>query len=298
MTLRKSWLVAGTTPADGATALDGRLAQAGLYARDASGLVRAGILGNRSGVVSARSDMALDIGPFEAVLTRGALYGVTPIANDGTLTIELPPAPSSNSRFVRVYVLQRDNVDGADADNEPILAAVAGAAAATPAWPALPTGALPIARVLQPANVLGTVDCTVVEEFPMTTAIGGIVPTRDLAERDAWAPAPGEKSYLLANGRTYTRRGAGWVDLDPQGVTVSQNSDENGYLLVNHNLGVVPDWVQVTRSLYGSDSIDTIADLIVVSKSPTQVRLRYIRRDTNYWFPNNPVRAWVTVGVN
>jgi hypothetical protein len=210
MTLRKSWLVAASTPAAGATALDGRLAQAGLYSRSAAGVVRAGILGVRTGLVSARSDMALDVDVFEAVLSRSKTYGVTPIANDGLISITLPAAPSSNSRWVRVYVVQRDNVDAADTDNLPRLDYVAGAAAADPTLPALPTGALPIARILQPANVLGTADCTVIEDFPMTAPLGGVVPVRNATERGNWAPDDGSFAFQLDAGILWVRKGGGW----------------------------------------------------------------------------------------
>jgi hypothetical protein len=210
MTLRKSWLVASSNPAAGANALDGRLAQAGLYARSSAGVVRAGVLGVRVGIVTARSDMALDIDAFEAVLSRSKTYGVTPIANDGLVSVELPAAPSSNSRWVRVYVKQNDNIDAADADNAPVLGVVSGAAAAAPTLPALPTGALPIARILQPANVLGTADCTVIEDFPMTAPLGGVVPVRDATERGNWAPDDGGLAFQLDADILWVRKAGGW----------------------------------------------------------------------------------------
>lgn len=211
MTLRKSWLVAAETELEGANALDGRLAQAGSYVRDASGLPRAGVLGYRTGVVSAREDMVLDVGAFPAVLTRGAGYGVTPIANDGVVPVALPASPSSNSRWVRVYAIQHDNVDGADDDNDPVLAYVAGNAAASPSLPALPVGALPVARILQPANVLGTANCTVIEDFPMTAAAGGIVHFRTKAELDSWTdPVVGQRAYVVATANEYGFAAGAW----------------------------------------------------------------------------------------
>lgn len=217
MTLRRSWLVAATSAAQAATALDGRLAQAGAYVRSSTGLVRAGVLGYRTGLVSARSDMVLDIGDFPAVLTRGTAYGVTPVANDGVVSVALPASPSSNSRWVRVYAIQRDNIDAADADNLPVLTYVAGNAAATPAVPALPVGAMPVARVLQPANVLGTADCVVIEDFPMTAAAGGTVMVRDRAERDsgfAWAERQ-EIELLDSGARMRYTTVDGWVPVSP-----------------------------------------------------------------------------------
>ncbi|PPF64534.1 hypothetical protein C5E11_03845 [Clavibacter michiganensis] len=211
MTLRKSWLVAAESALQGATALDGRLAHAGSYVRNSAGLVRAGVLGYRKDLVSTRSDMALDVGAFEAVLTRGAGYGATPIANDGTIGVALPASPSSNSRWVRVYAVQHDNIDAADADNEPVLTYVAGNAAASPSLPALPVGALPIARILQPANVLGTADCVVVEEFPMTAAVGGVVPFRSKSELDAWTdPVLGQHACVVPASNEYSYVAGAW----------------------------------------------------------------------------------------
>jgi hypothetical protein len=210
MTLRKSWLVAAASAPQGANALDGRLAQAGSYVRSAAGLVRAGVLGYRTGIVATRPDMVLDVGAFEAVLTRGAGYGVTPIANDGVIPVALPASPSSNSRWVRVYALQRDNVDAADADNNPVLAVVAGNAAASPSLPALPLGAMPIARILQPANVLGTADCDVTEDFPMTATAGGVLPARTKTELDAFSGAEGQLAVSFDTMRLWERRGGVW----------------------------------------------------------------------------------------
>jgi hypothetical protein len=226
MTLRKSWLVAAESAPEGANALDGRLAHAGSYVRDSDGLVRAGVLGYRKNIVTARPDMALDIGDFEAVLTRGISYGVTPIANIGVLGVELPESPSSGSRWVRVYAAQHDNVDAADADNEPVLAYVAGNPSASPAVPALPVGALPFARILQPANVLGTQDCTVIEEFPMTAAVGGVVYFRNQAEQEAFECPDGQRAWRIDLQDDDVRQRGSWGDTG----TVAFNANyRNGY---------------------------------------------------------------------
>jgi hypothetical protein len=303
MTLRKSWTVGATNPANGATAQDARLAHAGLFEVAASGVVRAGVLGNQSGIVASRSDMALDVNAFEAVLTRGASYGVTPIANDGIVSIVLPAAPSSNSRWVRVYVIQRDNIDGADANNNIELGYVAGAAAASPTLPALPTGALALARVLQPANVLGTADCTVTEDYPMTAARGGVVPVRDQAEMTAWTPEDGGMVFRIDQDFFWERVNGAWTKRSRSftwGTIFAGNANVDGLVTVNHGLGVVPDWVQATTVNTANDALDKIASATLRDDvyTATQVRFRMRRSDTNNWFPNDFFRVSVTVGKN
>lgn len=227
MTLRKSWLVGADTAGVGATAKDARLSHAGSYVRHADGTVRAGVLGYRSGIVASRADMAVDVGRFEAVLTRGVTDGVNEIANDGTITIALPAAPSSGTRWVRVYALQRDNVDAADSDNAPVLLATA----ASTSLPALPVGALPIARILQPANVLGTDDCTVIEDFPMTAAAGGVVPVRNSTERDSVAWLPGQEIMRLDTLALQVWNGYGFARLSRSGASdFRQYVDTGGYV--------------------------------------------------------------------
>lgn len=183
---------------------------AGLVIRDASGVVRAGVLPRHTNpLVTARASMGVDVAAFEAVLNRsGALF----ITNDGTVTVTLPAAPSSNSRIDVVYVKQ-DESAYADADNTALLGVVSGTAAASPTAPAVPAGALALAQVLVPSTATTSQSSGVVitPVHPYTALTGGTVLFRSATERDASNLAKGARGYLIDVDRYYANVAAlGW----------------------------------------------------------------------------------------
>lgn len=189
---------------------------AALVARDASGVVRAGVVPRHTNpLVTARASLGVDVAAFEAILNRaGALF----ISNDGTVTVALPAAPSSNSRIDVVHVKQDESVvPYSDADNTALLGVVSGTAAASPTAPTVPAGALALAQVLVPSTATTTQSSGVVitPVHPYTGTAGGPVLVRNAAELAAWAPAPGNLAYQIDAAMALVRVGTEWHPARP-----------------------------------------------------------------------------------
>lgn len=80
---------------------------------------------------------------------------------------------------------------------------------------------------------------------------------------------------------------AGWAG---RRESISTN-DTTGMITVSHGLGYTPTLIQtcVTREGCATDAIAQLADIIVWSKTATQITFRVRRIDTNAWFLNNLV---------
>lgn len=198
------------------TPLDHKLAQAALISKGGGGsnLIRPGLFyDGQANIVVGRANMAYDVLPFTAVLTRGAAAGAVLLANDGVVTVATTAAPGSNSRIDIVYVWQREfSLDGVDSN--PVIGVVQGAAAASPVAPSLAAfpGAIELARIVVPAGVTATNSGTTITQTALFTSVhGGDLVRRTTAERDAIStPYLGLMCEVLSNGITYRWDGAEW----------------------------------------------------------------------------------------
>jgi hypothetical protein len=173
-------LAANTVSAD---APDVRLALAGLVVRDGNGLARSGFFPNRSvtATVTGRTDMAVNIGYFNAAIALTTASGPLFFGNDGTVTSPtLAAAPASNSRYDLLYVQHT-------VSSTPVFGVVTGTASATPVVPTLPANSIGIATILIPSTATTTSSSGVVinEVFPYTGTTGSPIWMRTQAERDA-----------------------------------------------------------------------------------------------------------------
>lgn len=70
--------------------------------------------------------------------------------------------------------------------------------------------------------------------------------------------------------------------------TGSGVTDANGYMpIVNHNLGGTPDFVVITMTPGGSDTVSALQKSFVSSITSTAFQIRVSRTDTNAWFTGN-----------
>lgn len=207
MTLSRSFIRnAPTTP------LDARLMLMGLVAANADGSPRTGVLGPNPSLVSTTGTMNLAVAAGEFVTSKGRADGVAIFANDGTVNVPVSAAPGSNSRIDVLYVKHNDDTTG-DANALPIFGVVAGAAAASPVKPALPTGATELAqlRIYAGATATNGGANVLTNTAQMTAARGGVVPFRTKVELDTWTTAAsGQVAIDLATGITYTRSAGAW----------------------------------------------------------------------------------------
>jgi hypothetical protein len=209
----------GTT-GDGAgtvTPLDHKLAQAGLISKGGGGsnLIRPGLFYDGvSNIVVGRANMAYDVLPFTAVLTRGAAAGAVLLANDGVVTVATTAAPGSNSRIDVIYVWQREfSLDGVDSN--PVIGVLQGTPAAVPVAPSLSSlpGAVELARATVSAGATATNGGGVVitQTAPFTSVHGGHLVRRTTAEMNAIStPYLGLLCEVLSNGITYRYSGSTW----------------------------------------------------------------------------------------
>jgi hypothetical protein len=154
-----------------------------------------------STIVAGTATMAVTVSAFTAVAVRDA--GAVLLANDGTVSLTLDAAPASNSRIDVIYAKQNDSsatVTTPDADNVPTIGFVKGTAAASPTKPALPVGAVELATVQIAAGNTNTNSSVITQSAPYTSAPGGEVPFRTLADLQLWTSSGnGQLAYVFGD---------------------------------------------------------------------------------------------------
>lgn len=201
---------------------------AGLVTRSAAGAVRAGVMTRTPGalLVTGKNSMAVDVGAFEAVLSRN---GVQLVANDGVLTVALDAAPAANSRYDVIYVYQPTSALGDTGPFVPVLGVQKGTASATPSEAAvvaaLPAGALALASVLIPSGATSTLSTSplvvIAQIHPYTAAAGGVIHFRNQTEADSFAAPDGTPAWRLDWNAPDVRQRGTWG----KGGTITLNTN-------------------------------------------------------------------------
>lgn len=170
--------------------------------RDIAGLIqhvggnpKAGIFpGAAAQLVTARSDLRVNIAPFKAALVRNGAVRLT--GNDAAAQSPDFTVPTANSRIDVLYV-KVGEVDQGDSVDGPFFGILQGTAAAIPAKPVLNIdGALELATVLIPSSATGTASAGVVitQTAPVTTA-NAVTPDTGWVELSTfgtnWVATPG-----------------------------------------------------------------------------------------------------------
>lgn len=151
--------VARDAGGNGTTAKGARLALAGLLAKNSDGTVKVGVLADGQGpVVTGAAGMSYNVRKHVAVTKASEANGPVLVPNDGTVSVTTDPAPGSNSRIDVIYVLQPlvTGDGGSSSSVAPIIDVAKGAVAASPSVPAIPSGALELARVTVPSGTTAT----------------------------------------------------------------------------------------------------------------------------------------------
>lgn len=223
MTVHRSLHIAPTGALVGTQPIDARLAMNGL-------IVNGGGPGNPIGArpglfydstppivvgTSATSPMTYNVKQFTgcAQLLGTGASGLALFANDGTVTINTTAAPGSNSRidviWVRQHALAADG--GADADNILEIGVTQGVAAASPAVPAIPTGAMALAQAVILSTTTATNTAVITQVHNWTAAAGAPIPVRSQAERDALTQYDGLEVDRLDLNRKERSDGTNWL---------------------------------------------------------------------------------------
>ena len=192
---------------------DVRLGQAGLVIRDTSNVPRSGIFpAHTNAIVSSRTDLRVDVAAFSAAFSRSATYGAVLFGNDGTVQSPVLSAPTANSWIYHLYVAVPDSTAG-DAAAVPSLQVARGAAAASPATPAVPAGGLSLATILVPSTATTTQSSGVVitPTFQYTTVVGGTIFFRTEAQLLAASGfLPGTHGYAIDTRSRFNFYGTAW----------------------------------------------------------------------------------------
>lgn len=183
------------------TPLDARLVDMAKVVSNLDGSPRPGVLGVLNGPLLAPSSSAMSVAVAAApfVTTKGKADGVAIFTNDGTVNVTIAAAPVANSRIDVIWVKHNDDTTG-DTDSKPVFGVTAGAAAAFPTKPAIPTGALELGtlRVYAGTTAANGAPNTLTHTYQMTAMQGGIVTFRTKADLDLWInPTDGQLAFVL-----------------------------------------------------------------------------------------------------
>lgn len=204
------------------SAQDARLALAAQWAHSPNGSVRTGIVwaGTSNllvGTASTSPSMTVTTTvPMHFVGKKAAtLEGCYVGTASAVVALDIAAAPGSNSRIDVVYVMQRDTASTTSPDSvtQAEVGVITGTAAASPAKPSIPVGAVEIGTVTVSAGVTKTTDAgvTVTTTALWTAPHGSPIPVRNQAERDALTQYDGLTVARLdldynerSNGSTWT----------------------------------------------------------------------------------------------
>lgn len=269
-----------------ATTTDARKAISGLIVKNTAGMPRSGVFPRHtSGLVTARADMNVDVGVFEAAAVQ--FGGTILFTNDGVA--QLPSAlvsPGAGiTNYYVVYAKQNENTSpGTDANNNAILGTVLSTVSFAAARATLPTGAVELGTVEIPTGKTATNNAGVVitTTCQYTAAAGGVVWLQNATEATAWTPADGSVAWRVDLGVLFERKSGAWSRVTPQmkmGV-YTYTTDGSGLGYIIHGLGVTPSNVQVT-SRFLSDVSAPLQMVSIGTVTSTQIQLVAHRNDTN-----------------
>lgn len=199
---------------NGTTPKSFRLALGGLLAKATSGIdVRKGILWDGGGsVVTGTAGMAYSVRACVGVVMPSAAQGPILVPNDAALSVATTAAPGSNSRidiiWVRQHLVAADG--GADTDVIGEFGVTQGAVAASPTAPAIPSGAVEIARATVTAGTTATNTLTISQTHNWTTPAGAAIPVRNNTERAALTAFDGLIVNNLTSKRLEKYNGTAW----------------------------------------------------------------------------------------
>lgn len=219
-------------PGAGTTPIDVRKDLAGLFTPSAVGTIgaRAGILptGAWQLVAGAAGENAwrYAVGAFHVVTSRGAADGVQLFANDGLVYVgatgvgsTVPGAPSSGmSRVDIIWVRHPTNSENSDTSSQPVFGVAVGTPGSPGLPPAVPPGALELARNTMtggPSTTSTSSDGNAIQQtFPWAALRGTPVKVRNADELAVLAPLASlydpVRAYRIDTGQDLVNYGSGW----------------------------------------------------------------------------------------
>ena len=291
MSLRDGW----PAVSNAADQFDIRAALRVDTALDRDGNIKTGVAvtgKSLSGLVTARSDMQVDVAAFAATLDR---QGPVKLYNDGVVQVKLDAASTANSRIDAIYVKQQETASPiSDSADGPIFGKVTGTPSTSPTPPAVPSGAMRLADVTIPSTATSTSSSgvTITQRYPYTASAGGFLRFRTSDEMTAWSAPDGYRA-ILDDGSEYKRSGGVW-DSKFEAVSVYdvKTSALGAYFIPfknSHNRA--PDAVSITQVGAINDAADTVVHPLLWEKTATGVQVRMWRADSLSWAGESTIRV-------
>jgi hypothetical protein len=230
MSLRDGW----PAVSNAADQFDIRAALRVDTALDRDGNIKTGVAvtgKSLSGLVTARSDMQVDVAAFAATLDR---QGPVKLYNDGVVQVKLDAAPTANSRIDAIYVKQQETASPiSDSADGPIFGKVTGTPSTSSTPPAVPSGAMRLADVTIPSTATSTSSSgvTITQRYPYTVSAGGLMQFRVADDMNSWNAPDGYRARLL-DGTEYRRVNGAWTATSVSGF-YDGTTDTNGAVKIS-----------------------------------------------------------------
>lgn len=228
------------------TPLDARLMDLARMVQNSDGTPRPGVIMSPINLVTTTATMHVNVGRATFAVSKGQADGVVILANDGVVSVPVSPAPASNSRIDVIWVKHNDDTTG-DLDALPVFGVTAGAAAASPTKPAIPTGALELAtlRVYAGTTATNGGSNVLTNTYQRTAAAGGVIAMRNAEDLAAYASGAGALAYMRDTDVLLHRRtgSGGWALTSPietRTVVDSGGGVANGTSLKVLNFAALP----------------------------------------------------------
>jgi hypothetical protein len=159
-----------------------------------------GVRGVGDLIVSAGAGMSVNVAAGLAFVkgTIQTFQGMYVVPNDGVVNLAISAANASLARNDLIIVRVQDS-QYAGSNNLGTLEVVTGTAAASPADPTPPANSLTLARVVVPAAAASIVSGNITDLREWTAALGGSIPVRNAAQRDAMTKFDGLTVYRMDN---------------------------------------------------------------------------------------------------
>lgn len=184
MTVNRGLWVPIDTGNVGTTDVEARLADVGLFESNDGINPRSGLLHpNGPNVVTGKANMSYDIAGINPLINRVTNEGAYRFAATGVTNVPTGNAPATNSRIDVIWVKQNDQTKAGDTNNLAVAGVTQGAAAPTPVAPAIPTGAMELARATVLSTTTATSTASITQTWRYAALAGVAIPVRNVTER-------------------------------------------------------------------------------------------------------------------
>jgi hypothetical protein len=254
-----------------------------------------------AGIAYANGGWAVGALPFVAATRRGTAafsqsYGTALLANDSSGTAwTIPAAPVSGSRIDILWIRATDPGQGEAATTTdgpggaaravPIFGQTNGVAATTPAAPALPAGAVEIARITTPSGAASITGSTFSHTYAFTSLAGGVQYFRTDAALKAWTTnvLEGQRARAIDTDVTYEWSGTAWLPTAPNAT---------GGMAV---IGTTQTYTNPTAATAFPGGADAVSATFSKRAASTRLRVRIVATAQLSAGVAQNVSAWIRV---